>query len=542
MILRKYLAHYNNLLCKSHFLDFLKMKYATYPVEWSGHDTNITVYNSAAKRKVPFKTIRNKTVSWYCCGPTVYDSAHIGNFCSYMRFDVIRRIMMNYFGLNVIMAMNITDIDDKIINKANELNVDYKCVSEVYEREFLENLKRFNIMSPTIIAKVTDHMPDIIEFISDLVKNSYGYVTPDGSVYFSVNKYGGYGIFQPPQEEQVIQELKECSQDFALWKSAKPGEPFWRSPWGNGRPGWHIECSTLACKFLGKRIDLHSGGVDLKFPHHENEEAQCCARYGLAQWVNYWMHSGHLSTKDDKMSKSLKNTISVNEFLNSYTCNNLRTLCLMVPYRNNIEFRPETIEKAIAIDKKLTHFICDINAYLKGEGKTRGKIDETILYQEIENSQRVIKDSLSNDFDTSRVMSELLRLISTTNSMLEAPNEVLVSNSPHCLAAVLNFIQTTLENLGYSFTSKESTLNVTVEEVINSTIDFRNKVRKTALGITKKDSKELLERKEILLSACDALREDLLKNGIELKDRKDTTSWTFVDYKSAFFNTARKNS
>ncbi|CAH1402002.1 unnamed protein product [Nezara viridula] len=344
------------------------------------YKTGLTVYDSGVRKKVEFCTVLPKTVLWYCCGPTVYDSAHLGHACSFMHFDIIRRIMEHYFGLNVIMVMNITDIDDKIINKANELQQPCQRISHHYEKEFFEDMHKLNILPPSITARVTDNIPEILDFINGIMDNGLAYATSDGSIYFNLGKYSGYGKFSPKQESDSSQQSKLGSEDFALWKSSKSGEPFWESPWGKGRPGWHIECSTIACKYLGHSIDIHSGGIDLKFPHHENEEAQCCARFGIPKWVNYWMHTGHLFSKGaEKMSKSLKNTVSIRDFLNSYTANVLRIFCLLIPYRNGVELRKETLDKAFAMERTISQFLLDLESIIR-EGK-KVNFDEQLLFK-----------------------------------------------------------------------------------------------------------------------------------------------------------------
>nr|CAD7452792.1 unnamed protein product [Timema tahoe] len=343
----------------SFFTDILSRKWQCASVrtqssaKWilpSGHDTNIYVYNCITKKKVPLILRNPNYASWYMCGPTVYDSAHIGHawyvYCSskfsmyncYMKFDIIRRILCNHFNINVIMVMGITDIDDKIIHRASELGEDINTLTRRFEAEFHEDMAKLNIKPATIITRVTDFVPRIISFVQEIVDKGNGYVTVDGSVYFDTSQFDRYGkLFPVSMDEEPAQPMvdKKSPLDFALWKGAKPNEPSWLSPWGSGRPGWHIECSTMASAMFGRTMDLHSGGVDLLFPHHENEEAQSCVHHGVSQWVNYWLHSGHLHLKGDtKMSKSLKNTISIRDFLTKFTANEFRVFCLLSRYRN----------------------------------------------------------------------------------------------------------------------------------------------------------------------------------------------------------------
>nr|CAD7426019.1 unnamed protein product [Timema monikensis] len=236
------------------------------------------------------------------------------------------------------MVMGITDIDDKIIHRAAELGEDINTLTRRFEAEFHEDMAKLNIKPATIITRVTDFVPRIISFVQEIVDKGNGYVTVDGSVYFDTSQFDRYGkLFPVSMNEEPAQPSvdKKSPLDFALWKGAKPHEPSWLSPWGPGRPGWHIECSTMASAMFGRTMDLHSGGVDLLFPHHENEEAQSCVHHGVSQWVNYWLHSGHLHLKGNtKMSKSLKNTISIRDFLTKFTANEFRVFCLLSRYRN----------------------------------------------------------------------------------------------------------------------------------------------------------------------------------------------------------------
>ncbi|KAL1139039.1 hypothetical protein AAG570_009100 [Ranatra chinensis] len=299
-----------------------------------GHETDLRIYNLCEKKKVKLITNRKNLVSWYTCGPTVYDSAHIGHACCYVKLDILRRILQDFLNLKVVMVMGVTDIDDKIIARANECNENFNVVSRQYEKEFFDDISSLGVLSPSKVGRVTDYIPEIICFVRKIVESGYGYSTSD------VSSYPFYGKLVPTPEKNTLgcvlgTNEKRSPLDFALWKGAKLGEPSWNSPWGPGRPGWHIECSTIASILLGPNIDLHSGGVDLIFPHHENEEAQSCAYHDTKQWVNYWIHTGHLYLKGDvKMSKSLKNTISIKDFLSEYTSDDLRMFCLISPYRN----------------------------------------------------------------------------------------------------------------------------------------------------------------------------------------------------------------
>ncbi|HIQ02936.1 MAG TPA: cysteine--tRNA ligase, partial [Desulfurococcales archaeon] len=275
----------------------------------------LLVFNTLSKRKELFEPLQPPLVKMYVCGPTPYDHTHVGHVRTYISFDLIRRYL-EFKGYSVYHVMNITDIDDKIIRKAKELNVDWTEVPKKYTKEFLEVLNKLNIKLPHVMPKVTEHIKDIINFIKVLIDKGYAYES-HGSVYFEVDKFPDYGKLSGitrreewRQEEEVVREKKK-PYDFALWKKAKPGEPYWNSPWGPGRPGWHIECSVMSSRYLGRQFDIHGGGRDLIFPHHENEIAQSEAYFGVKPWVKYWIHVGYLTIRGEKMSKSLGNIIPV---------------------------------------------------------------------------------------------------------------------------------------------------------------------------------------------------------------------------------------
>uniref|UniRef100_A0A452VAS1 cysteine--tRNA ligase n=1 Tax=Ursus maritimus TaxID=29073 RepID=A0A452VAS1_URSMA len=264
-----------------------------------------------------FHMVDFNRVSRYSCGPTVYDHAHLGHACSYVRFDIIRRILTRVFGCNIIVVMGITDVDDKIIRRAAEMNVSPASLANLYEEDFKQDMAALKVLPPTVYLRVTENIPQIISFIEGIIANRHAYSTAQGNVYFDLqsigDKYGKLvGAVPSPVGEPVDSDKRHAS-DFALWKAAKPQEVFWASPWGKGRPGWHIECSTLSSLVFGRQLDIHSGGADLAFPHHENEIAQCEAFHQCRQWGNYFLHSGHLHVKgkEEKMSKSLKNYITI---------------------------------------------------------------------------------------------------------------------------------------------------------------------------------------------------------------------------------------
>ncbi|XP_057389094.1 probable cysteine--tRNA ligase, mitochondrial isoform X5 [Balaenoptera acutorostrata] len=311
----------------------------------AGYDTGVKVYNSLTGRKDPLIVSGADTASWYSCGPTVYDHAHLGHACSYVRFDIIRRILTRVFGCNVIMVMGITDVDDKIIKRANEMNVSPASLANLYEEDFKQDMAALKVLPPTVYLRVTENIPQIIAFIERIIANGHAYSTAKGNVYFDLqsrgDRYGKLVGVAPAPVGETGHSDKRHASDFALWKAAKPREPSWASPWGAGRPGWHTECSTIASLVFGSRLDIHSGGIDLAFPHHENEIAQCEVFHQCQQWGNYFLHSGHLHVKgkEEKMSKSLKNYITIKDFLSTASPDVFRLFCLRSSYSRGLQRR-----------------------------------------------------------------------------------------------------------------------------------------------------------------------------------------------------------
>ena len=298
----------------------------------------IRLYNTLTRKKEDLKTLEPGIVKMYVCGPTVYNDAHVGHAMSALVFDIIRRYL-EYRGFDVRHVMNYTDVDDKIINRANQMGIDPFALSARYIEDFDQNLTDLNIKPATAKPRVSKTMPQIIDFVNGLVQRGYAYAATNGDVYFRVTKDEDYGKLSARKLDDMqagarieVEELKEHPMDFALWKSAKPGEPAWDSPWGKGRPGWHIECSAMNLAELGEQIDIHGGGNDLIFPHHENEIAQSESFTGKP-FARYWMHNGMLQLGGEKMSKSLGNIISIKAFLEERDADVMRMLVLNGSYR-----------------------------------------------------------------------------------------------------------------------------------------------------------------------------------------------------------------
>ncbi|XP_024883349.1 cysteine--tRNA ligase, mitochondrial [Temnothorax curvispinosus] len=486
-----------------------------------GHQTEVSVYNPITKCKVPLILKTKNILKWYICGPTVYDSAHIGHATTYIKSDIIRRILSDYFNIDVLLVMGITDIDDKIIRRSIESEKDFKTLSRHFESEFFADMNKLNIREPYLHCRVTDYVPQIVQFIEKLIAKDDGYVAKDGSVYFNTSKYKNYGklsVLPDVANDQPVAGKKSVL-DFALWKAAKDNEPSWKAPWGCGRPGWHIECSAIASAVFGNSIDMHSGGVDLIFPHHENEEAQSCCYHDVDQWVNYWLHCGHLSLKGDvKMSKSLKNTISIQDYLENYSANHLRMLCLLSHYRNGIEFTDEVIQTAMSVTKKLDNFINDCDNYVAGRFKA-GEIDENLLFTTLDDTRSRVYSALADDFDTSKAMHAIINLVRVGNKMLHQDNTPSHSNNVSAVAAVSNYLSNILSKLGISQSTKSTAENRQVEDIIDHFLNFRKAVRIRALEQNPKDT--------ILLKECDNVRKCLSTCGITVKDQQNDASWSW---------------
>jgi cysteinyl-tRNA synthetase len=317
----------------------------------------IKVYNTLTRKKEDFETLQPGKVSMYVCGPTVYDKAHVGHAMSALVFDVIRRYL-EYRGYEVRHVTNYTDVDDKIIQRAAVEGVDSSEVAQRYIAEFDQHLKDLNILPASEYPRATEEINSIVESVADLVDKGYAYAK-DGDVYYRVEKFAGYGKLSGRKLEDMeagfridVDDRKEHPLDFALWKAAKPSEPSWPSPWGEGRPGWHIECSVMSHNCLGEQIDIHGGGNDLIFPHHENEIAQSEAMHGK-QFATYWIHNGMMQLSGAKMSKSVGNLVTVDSFLEEYEANVLRLMILNSSYRGPLTFNEETIEHAQKALKRL---------------------------------------------------------------------------------------------------------------------------------------------------------------------------------------------
>ncbi|XP_031413578.1 probable cysteine--tRNA ligase, mitochondrial isoform X3 [Meleagris gallopavo] len=452
----------------------------------------------------------------------------IESLSSYVRFDIIRRILTRFFETEVIMVMGITDIDDKIIKRASEMNISPVALARMYEEDFKQDMASLKVLPPTVYMRVTENIPQIISFIKTIIANGQAYATSQGNVYFDVQSWGErYGVLtavSADTQSEAVDTDKRHGRDFALWKAAKPQELSWGSPWGKGRPGWHIECSTISSAVFGKQLDIHTGGIDLAFPHHENEIAQCEVYHQCEQWGNYFLHSGHLHVKgsQEKMSKSLKNYITIKDFLKKFSSDQFRMFCLRSRYSSAVEFSDETMNDAKNILQAISSFIRDANAYIKGQ-LVCDPVREDVLWERLASTKVNVKAAFADDFDTSRAVAAIMDLIHHGNRQLKAVTKVAVGGGNTALLSnvmdELVSFRTKVRN--YALVLPEATETVQMEEG-----DVGAKGPKEE---QKEKRQQLMQERKPLLEACDSLRGDLAAFGIHIKDRSTASTWEMAE-------------
>ncbi|XP_065259030.1 cysteine--tRNA ligase, cytoplasmic [Emys orbicularis] len=607
--------------------------------------SKLCLYNSLTRNKDVFQPQNGKKVTWYCCGPTVYDASHMGHARSYISFDILRRVLRDYFKYDVFYCINITDIDDKIIKRARqnylfeqyrekkppavqlfedvqiaskpfsamlndttdpdkkhmleriqnavksavehleeavqkklpgeEINkhaeklleeakdvlsewLDTKFGSQVTDNSIFSNLPKFweeeyhkdmealNVLPPDVLTRVSEYVPEIVAFVQKIVDNGYGYVS-NGSVYFDTMKFDAtekhsYAKLVPEAvgDQKALQEgegdlsisadrlsEKRSPNDFALWKSSKPGEPSWDSPWGKGRPGWHIECSAMAGSILGESMDIHGGGFDLRFPHHDNELAQSEAYFENDHWVRYFLHTGHLTIAGCKMSKSLKNFITIKDALKKHTARQLRLAFLMHSWKDTLDYSNNTMESAIQYEKFLNEFFLNVKDILRAPIDLIGQFQkwefrETELSKSFYDKKAAIHEALCDNIDTRTVLEEMRSLVSQSNSYIAAkktarqmPNRLLLESISSYLTQMLKIFGAieSDEALGFPVGGNGQNINLesTVMPYLQVLSDFREGVRQIAR------EKKVTE----VLQLSDALRDDILPElGVRFEDHE----------------------
>ncbi len=386
----------------------------------------IRVYNSYTRKKEDFKPISDKKVRMFVCGPTVYDFSHLGHARTYVAYDVIAR-WLRYRGFDLFYLMNITDIDDKIIKRAREKNEDPLKLARRFEESFFQDIASLQINTIDVYARASEHIPDIIDQIERLIEKGFAYITQTG-VYFDVSKFEDYGKLSHQDPEELKRHRiepdpsKRNKQDFSLWKMRREGEPYWNSPWGEGRPGWHIEDTAIAEKYLGQQYDIHGGGVDLIFPHHEAEIAQMESISGKKPMVRYWLHTGFLKVEGKKMAKSLGNFITIQDALKRYDLEALRLFFSSTHYRSPIDFYEKKIEQAKTSLEALYETINSIRRSVKSMGDLTE--NEKALERIMEESRRRFGEAMDDDFNTPLALSCLFDLAKDVNKLFDTQKSI----------------------------------------------------------------------------------------------------------------------
>eukprot|EP01134_Creolimax_fragrantissima_P006802 CFRG6802T1 len=599
--------------------------------QWDAPPTSsngLRLYNTLTRQKELFTPEDGNTVKWYICGPTVYDASHMGHARSYISFDIVRRVMMEYFGYRILHVMNITDIDDKIIlrarrnhlfnlyteknpskeivladleeamvpfekkvakeeepakmemyqkafakikllkaalSKAGSTTDDLKALLEgakdpisewqdklhgaevtdnkifnelsaYWEADYLHDMKSLNVLPPDSLTRVSEYVPEIVAYVEQIVANGFAYEA-QGSVYFDVKAFDAnpkhdyakcvpeaandLGLIGEGEGELSSGVGKKNTQDFALWKTSKPGEPSWDSPWGMGRPGWHIECSAMASDVIPGKLDIHCGGMDLMFPHHDNEIAQAEAYYGCRQWVNYFLHTGHLEIEGRKMSKSLKNFITIKEALSQYTSRQIRLMFLSHSWGGKLDYSEKTMAVALHTEKLFNEFFLNVKTEITEHSRESkfGKSEHT-LCQKILEAENAVHAALCDNIDTPQALRCMKKLVADVNAYLldstRTPSPALLTKAGRFVTNILKVFGVLPKNGPEIGFPTSGCGDVNVEELImpiaKAVSDFRDEIRSEALNREPKDL--------VVLDICGRYRDDVLPEvGIRLEDR-----------------------
>ncbi|MDS0526820.1 cysteine--tRNA ligase [Clostridium sp. SHJSY1] len=463
------------------------------------------IYNTLTRKKEEFKTITPGEVKMYVCGPTVYNFFHIGNGRTFIVFDTIRRYF-EYRGYKVDFVQNFTDIDDKMINKANDESTSVKEVGDRYIDEYYKDADALNIERATVNPRATDYIDEIIKFVSELIEKGYAYEV-DGDVYFNTKKFESYGKLSGQNLDDLqagarisVDERKRDPMDFAIWKAQKPGEPAWKSPWGAGRPGWHIECSCMAKKILGDTIDIHAGGMDLSFPHHENEIAQSEALTGKT-FANYWMHSAYINVDNRKMSKSLNNFFTARDVLKEYDADVIRFFMLLAHYRIQINFSKDLLDSAKASIERLYNTIGILENLLEEVYIEKISDEEAKYLESLDKYREKYIEKMDDDFNTADAITVLFELSKDINT------NVSIDSSKELIIKALELIR----ELGKPLGILQNTTKVSIEDEIEELIEQRQQARK-----------------DKNFALADKIRDDLKARGIVLEDTPQGVRWKKV--------------
>ena len=486
------------------------------------------VYNTLSAKKEDFVPREKDRIGIYVCGPTVYNYIHIGNARAYVSFDTIIRYL-KYKGMKVKYVRNLTDVDDKIIKRAAEENTTTEAITDKYTKAFHRDMTALGVEEPTIEPKATEHIKEMVETIEQLIERDMAYVV-DGDVYFSVEKFQEYGKLSKRTIEEMlsgarvdVDKRKKHPADFALWKKAKEGEPSWPSPWGDGRPGWHIECSTMSMKYLGMGFDIHGGGQDLIFPHHENEIAQAEGATGQKPFVKYWLHNGFLNVEEEKMAKSVGNVILINALEEQYKDhiadlrNDLRMLFISTHYHSPLNFSQKKLKEAAAANERIGNTLDKLRAFDTDDVDTT-KIDENSnLIKLITKTKVDFEDAMEDDFNTPEALASIFNLVSNMNTTLDESPEPDEEEKKIFKAAYMT-LKELVEILGFSY--KEVEVSV-IDEVTVS--DEQQTVIEKLTGNKTATRKELLDlrekaRKEKDFETGDKIRGIFASEGLIIED------------------------
>ena len=475
---------------------------------------SLKVYNTLIGKKEEFIPIKKGKVGMYVCGPTVYDTSHIGHARSVVVFDTIFR-WLTQLGYDVTYVRNFTDVDDKIIKKSNEIGQDCAVITEKYIDEFHNEMDALNVLRPSVEPKATEHIRHIIDFIQMLIERGKAYHVDGGDVYFSIDSFKGYGKLSGRNPDDMragariaVDEKKNNPLDFTLWKPAKPGEPSWESPWGEGRPGWHIECSAMSYEYLGESFDIHGGGKDLIFPHHENEIAQSEAVFG-GQFVKYWIHNGFVDINNEKMSKSLGNFTMIKEVLSTYSPEVIRMFLLSNHYRSPIDYSEDSMrEISLGLDR--------IYAFLERLETAGVKVDNSLkgdLWNDFSNA-------MNDDFNSAKALGLIFESVKKGNRLLDETNDTPDGNILETLTFFYNDIKVISNILGIFLLDPSSYFK------------FKKDKGMTDKAIDSSEIENLIQqradaRKNKDFSKADEIRDHLQARNIVLEDGSEGTTWRF---------------
>ena len=467
----------------------------------------VMIYNTLAKKKMPFVSLEEGKVKMYVCGPTTYNYIHLGNARPIVVFDTVRRYF-TYLGYDVTFVSNFTDVDDKIIKRANEEGKDPVKLAAYYIDAYFEDTKALGVMPADVHPKVSEHIPQIIDFVQGLIDKGYAYALDNGDVYYSVRKFADYGQLSGRDINDLlsgarveVDEKKKDPLDFALWKSAKPGEPYWESPWGKGRPGWHIECSAMSAQYLGDSFDIHGGGQDLIFPHHENEIAQSCALHD-APMARYWMHNGFITINQEKMSKSKGNFFMLRDILERFDPQVVRFYLLSVQYRSPLDFDDEKIDVAGRGLERLKNAADAVAKAMKLAGNHEDE-DAVTLREKAAKAEADFRAAMNDDFNTALAIAALFELAKDINIYLKKDH----------------FDTNTLEVAQKVLTDLAGVLGIELGAEAGADDDLADKLMDLIIAI-RKDARANKD-----FQTADRIRDGLAEIGVILEDGKAGTTW-----------------